>query len=207
MPHSPTMSTGPNQRDRTMRREDWLLPLIQGKHVLDIGSLGQSAAYCLWDFLAKHSATLTGVDLPGAEQTARTLLRVAPEGLRHKNDHRIVYGNMETLDLGETYDVAVAGDVIEHVSNQGLFLDNIRRHLHPAGRLVLTTPNAKWLTVFLKPNLTHVLWHDTHTLRQLMERHGFSMETLRYYPGNKPDYPTLLRPLLARQQLFVVATR
>lgn len=188
-----------------MKREDWIVPLIAGKRVLDIGSLGQSAEYCLWEVLGQYGATVTGVDLPGAERTARDVLRIAPDGLRHKDDPRIVYGNMETLQLVEFYDVAVAGDVIEHVSNQGLFLDNIRRHLIPGGRLVLTTPNAKWPTVLLRPNVTHVLWHDAFTLRQLLERHGFALEVIRYYPGNKPAYPWWLRGLLARQQIFAVA--
>ncbi len=188
-----------------MTRQHLIGPLIKGKHVLDIGSVGQSAVYCLWDFLARHSMTLTGVDLPNAAQTAHEVLKVPHHGLRHQNDPRIHYGNMETLDLGELFEVAVAGDVIEHVSNQGLFLDNIRRHLIPGGRLIITTPNAKWPTVLLRPNATHVLWHDVYTLRQLLERHGFTCEGLRYYRGNKPFYPWWQRPLLIRQQIFAVA--
>jgi 2-polyprenyl-3-methyl-5-hydroxy-6-metoxy-1,4-benzoquinol methylase len=190
-----------------MRREDWLVPLIAGLRVLDIGSVGQSSVYCLWGVLDAHSGSLTGVDLPDAAQTARDILKVAPAGLSHKDDPRIIYGNMETLDLGTTFDVAVAGDVIEHVSNQGLFLDNIRRHLVPEGRLILTTPNAKWPTVIFRPNATHVLWHDAFTLRQLLERHRFRLERLRYYQGNKPHYPWWVRPLLVRQQIFAVAQR
>jgi 2-polyprenyl-3-methyl-5-hydroxy-6-metoxy-1,4-benzoquinol methylase len=195
------------KQETPTQRERLIAPLISGKRVLDIGSLGQSAEYCLWRFLAKYSASLTGVDLPDAEQTAREVLQIEVNGLRHKYDPRIIYGNMENLDLGETFDVAVAGDVIEHVSNQGLFLDNIRRHLKPAGQLILTTPNAKWPTVFLRPNATHVLWHDAFTLRQLLGRHGFTLETLRYYQGNKPQYPLWQRPLLIRQQIFAVAVR
>ena len=188
-----------------MQREDLIVPLISGQRVLDIGSLGQSSVYCLWNVLNEHSASLTGVDLPDAEQTAREILKVTADGLRHKNDPRITYGNMETLDLGATFDVVTAGDVIEHVSNQGLFLDNIRRHLMPGRRLILTTPNAKWPKVLFRPNATHVLWHDAFTLRQLLERHGFRVETIRYYRGNKPHYPWWVRPLLLRQQIFVVA--
>lgn len=190
-----------------MQREDVIATLISGKRVLDIGSLGQSSEYCLWRVLERHTASLTGVDLPSADATARNLLHVDADGLRHKGDPRIVYGNMETLDLGQTFQVVVAGDVIEHVSNQGLFLDNIYRHLEPGGCLVLTTPNAKWPTVNFKPNLTHVLWHDVFTLRQLLERHGFTVDTIKFYRGNKPHYPFWLRPLLARQQILAIARK
>lgn len=189
-----------------MKREDIILPLVRGKRVLDIGSIGQSDVYCLWHLLAAESGSLTGVDLPGAENTAQQLLGIDRTSLGHAEDNRVVRGNMETLNLGRTFDVVVAGDVIEHVSNQGLFLDNIRRHLASEGRLVITSPNAKWPTVMLRPNLTHVLWHDRFTLEQLLTRHGFRIEQLIFYQGNKPRYPLWAYPLLLRQQILVVAS-
>lgn len=190
-----------------MERETLIAALVEGKSVLDIGSLGQSNEYCLWRILDRHAARLTGVDLPEAQQIAETLLQVESSGLEHGRDPRIILGNMESIDLGQLFEVVVAGDVIEHVSNPGMFLDNIRRHLEDGGRLVITTPNAKWPTVFLKPNLTHVLWHDRHTLEQLLTRHGFAIESMRYYVGNKPWYSWWKRLLLWRQQILVVARR
>lgn len=188
-----------------MQREALIAELVRGRRVLDVGSLGQSADYCLWNMIDREAASLTGIDLPDAEQTARELLQIPEAGLQHKHDPRIVFGNMETIDLGRRFEVVTAGDVIEHVSNPGRFLDNIRRHLENDGRLIITTPNAKWPTVLLKPNLTHVLWHDRYTLNQLLIRHGFELECLRYYLGNKPRYPWWQKPLLIRQHLFAVA--
>ena len=51
-------------------------------------------------------------------------------------------GDAQALDLGRTFDVVWAGELIEHLSCAGAFLDGARRHLEPGGRLVLTTPNA-----------------------------------------------------------------
>jgi 2-polyprenyl-3-methyl-5-hydroxy-6-metoxy-1,4-benzoquinol methylase len=113
---------------------------------------------------------------------------------------------METHQLGETFEVIVAGDVIEHMSNPGLFLDNCRRHLEPGGQLILTTPNAKWPTVFLRPNPTHALWHDHYTLRHLLERHHYHVTLLRTYPGNKPHYSLPKRCLAWHQGLLAIAT-
>lgn len=172
-----------------MTREEIIQPLIAGKDVLDIGSVGQTESYRLWHTLKAYAKSLAGIDTQAGD------------------DGRIVVGNMETYDFGRHFDVVVAGDVIEHVDNQGLFLDNIHRHLHPDGRLILTTPNAKWLTVFAKPNPTHTLWHDRYTLAYLLGRHGFAIERLEYYYGNKPNYFLLLKPLLMRQGMFVVARK
>lgn len=186
-----------------MRRETVLLKYIRGKDVLDIGSVGQdldpisralvvkdeahSQKYYLWNFLKTHAQTLTGIDL-----------EASPEG-------QIVRGNMETHSFGKQFEVIVAGDVLEHVSNQGLFLENIHRHLKPGGHLVVSTPNAKWWTVFLKPNETHSLWHDRFTLKEALRRARFEIVELHYYPGNKPHYPLWKRILAWRQALCVVA--
>jgi 2-polyprenyl-3-methyl-5-hydroxy-6-metoxy-1,4-benzoquinol methylase len=190
-----------------MRREDIIIPLIRGRRVLDIGSVGQSDVYCLWNVLSEHSASLTGVDLPDAATTAQDIIGVSAAGLKHQADARIIHCNMETVSLGAEFDVAIAGDVLEHVSNQGLFLDNVARHLAVGGRLVITTPNAKWPTVFLRPNPTHTLWHDRFTLMHLLTRHGYLVERLTFYLGNKPRYPLWAKPLIARQQIIAVAVK
>jgi 2-polyprenyl-3-methyl-5-hydroxy-6-metoxy-1,4-benzoquinol methylase len=189
-----------------MRREQIIRPLISGRRVLDIGSVGQSDKYCLWDFLSAHSGSLTGVDLPGAAESARKAFGIS-EGVAHQADERIVFGDMETITLNAVFDVVIAGDVIEHVSNQGQLLDNIHRHLVPGGYLVVTTPNAKWPTVVFRPNPTHMLWHDRFTLAHALERHGFFVERLTYYAGNKLSYPAWVMPMILRQGLVAVARK
>ncbi len=182
-----------------MYREKIITELIKDKDVLDIGSLGQSNEYCLWKLIADHCKTLIGVDLPESFQTIKN------ESLSHKEDSRIVYGNMETINLKKKFDIVVAGDILEHVSNQGLLLDNIHRHLRDSGKLILTTPNAKWPTIFLKPNITHTLWHDCYTLTTLMHRHKFNISSLQYYYGNKMYYSWWKKMLLARQSILLIA--
>lgn len=189
-----------------MIREKIIVDLVKGKRVLDVGSVGQSDEYCMWDLIVENSSYVKGVDLPESVQVLKEKFEVASTGYSHSKDERIVYGNMELLDLKEVFDVVVAGDVIEHVSNQGLFLDNIKRHLVEKGKLVITTPNAKWLTVMLKPNVTHTLWHDIHTLRTLLGRHGFVIDFWRYYYGNKPNYTFFKKIAAWRQQILVIAS-
>ncbi len=189
-----------------MIREEIILSYLEGKDILDIGSIGQdmdffsrellnvkesgrSDKYYLWDRMKMKARSLTGIDTepPQAES--------------------IVQGNMETYDFKRQFDLVVAGDVLEHVDNQGLFLRNIHRHLREEGLLILTTPNAKWPTVMLKPNPTHTLWHDRYTLDEILSRCGFDMIRFLYYYGNKPYYNWVKRVLTLRQQMLVVCRK
>jgi 2-polyprenyl-3-methyl-5-hydroxy-6-metoxy-1,4-benzoquinol methylase len=188
-----------------MYREAKILALVRDKDVLDIGSFGQTDKYCLWKILSGHCRNLVGIDLPDASQTADELFNL--KNTEHKYDSRIIYGDMETVSLMKMFDVIIAGDVIEHVSNQGLFLDNIYRHLRDDGKLVITTPNAKWPTVMCRPNPTHTLWHDFYTLSAILERHNFRVEFYRFYFGNKSHYSWWQIPLVLRQSIFVIAVK
>ena len=134
-----------------MKREKIILSRMAGKDVLDIGSIGQTESYSLWD-LYKNSdyKSLTGIDLSDAESETKEVFKV--EKLR---DSSIVHGNMENHTFDRMFDLIIAGDVIEHVENQGLFLRNILKHLKDGGELIITTPNAKWPIVFFPPNPTH----------------------------------------------------
>lgn len=187
-----------------MIREAIIKALTHDKDVLDIGSIGQSDEYSLWKLYEEFKVkSLTGIDLPEAKGVAETEFKLT----KINNDARVVFGNMETYAFNAQFDVVVAGDVVEHVENQGLFLRNIWRHLREDGKLILTTPNAKWITVFLKPNSTHTFWHDRYTLERILRLTGFSIVDFRYYYGNKPTYAAVLKPLLLRQGLLVVCKK
>ena len=75
----------------------------------------------------------------------------------------------------------VADDLVEHLSNPGLFLDRCREHLKQNGRLILTTPNtfnlyniAEKLTKFEATiNKDHTAYHNYKTLRRLLQKNGF----------------------------------
>jgi len=195
-----------------MQRESIIASYVRGKKVLDIGSVGQDMAfmsgalthksgdqsqkYSLWNLINDEAKSVVGIDT-----------EAPPLAAVGTDNHAIVRGNMEEYQFGHTFEIVVAGDVLEHVSNQGRFLENIHNHLASEGRLVLTTPNAKWLTVFFRPNETHTLWHDRFTLTHALERAGLVVEHLQYYFGNKPNYPWWIRPLVLRQGLLVVAKK
>ncbi len=105
----------------------------------------------------------------------------------------IRWSNAEDFDLGEKFDVVVAGELIEHLSNPGNFLECARRHLGSRGFLLLTTPNRFSALEFLKvlrrgevpvyrkPIAKHVMYFDEDAIRNLLIRHGFSDLSIAYY--------------------------
>lgn len=172
-----------------MIREDIILELIKNKSVLDVGSVGQSQKYGLWSLMKKQAKSLLGIDIEDS------------------NDKDIVKGNIENYKFNKKFDVVIAGDLIEHLDNPGMFLDNINKCMHKDSILIITTPNAKWFTVILKPNPTHTLWHDKYTLSYLLNKHKFKIEYFRYYPGNKLYYNLVKRLLAFRQGIFVICKK
>ena len=186
-----------------MIREQIIKDLIRDKKVLDVGSMGQTAEYSLWKYYAECApASLTGIDIELVSNESATIF--GNDKVIH--DVRILAGNMENYEFHETFDCIILGDIIEHVGNQAMLLENCRRHLNQGGKVLITTPNAKWLTVMLRPNRTHVMWHDRYTLARILDITGFRIEFLRYYYGNKKHYPFYLRPLVWRQGIICIAT-
>ncbi|MBN1555541.1 MAG: class I SAM-dependent methyltransferase [Phycisphaerae bacterium] len=174
---------------------DWIGRFVESdSSVLDLGcvchDLDQTAVPWLHAFLVKRAGRVVGVDiLPDAVD------RMNREGFT------AVCANAETVDLGETFDVVVAGDILEHLGNLGEFLDRAKRHLADEGVLLITTPNpityVRFLRVLLKgqagANKEHTCWFTAKVLRQLARRHGLVVaeeaylnDTRLFYPWTKP---------------------
>ena len=187
-----------------MIREDIIKQHVANKNILDIGSVGQTDSYSLWTLYRQFNVkSVIGIDIEEITNENKKLFNISLPDF----SSQIVTGDMETYSFDKEFDVIVAGDVIEHVKNQGLFLLNIRKHLKKGGELIITTPNAKWPTVFLKPNPTHSLWHDRYTLKRILESSGFKIDYFKYYFGNKNRYNFFRKLLIIRQSLLVIASK
>src|SRR5690606_35230320 len=67
------------------------------------------------------------------------------ETLRSYGYGNLFRADLESLadaELEEKFDVIIAGEMIEHLSNPGLFLNGIKRFMDKNTRLVITTVNA-----------------------------------------------------------------
>jgi SAM-dependent methyltransferase len=88
----------------------------------------------------------------------------------------------------KTFDVVVAGELLEHLSNAGSFLDEAWRILSPSGILVGTVPNACHGTVYVfkgdtspaSKDSTHVHLFDDWTLSILLLQHNLLISNIAW---------------------------
>ncbi len=154
----------------------------RGKSVLDLGCVhhnpeNYASQYWLHKALAAVSGSLEGLDL-------------YEEGVEFLKDlgFSISVGNAEDFDLGRTFDVVVACDLIEHVEDLSGFLDSCDRHLAPGGKILISTPNPwHWRNTVkaalfgrVSVNPEHTLWMCPVTLQQLVSRHRMTMTSIRF---------------------------
>lgn len=172
-----------------------VFPYIKGKDVLDIGcvehTLDVKNKERIWvhDFLREHTLHVTGIDIQ--ERDIETL---------KKQGYDVSCQNAESFRFDKKFDVIFVGELIEHLSNPGLFLEKCREHLKDQGTLIITTPNAFSITRFLHilkwysndpvVNDEHSFWFSPSVLGQLLRRYQFTPERFLYanYPQIKPKF-------------------
>jgi len=104
--------------------------------------------------------------------------------------------NAEDFDFDVKFDVIFASDLIEHLSNPGLFLNACKRNLKPNGRIIVTTPNTYNLfNLFSKVsrgepqvNHDHTCYFNEPTLKQLCGKNNLEVEKFDYMYSLDVDF-------------------
>jgi 2-polyprenyl-3-methyl-5-hydroxy-6-metoxy-1,4-benzoquinol methylase len=170
--------------DLTLRyvyRDEFLLVNAAHRSVLHIGC--SSAPYTeqrlqagthLHQHLLGITRELYGIDL------SREGLDIMGRQLKCSN---LFIGDAERLEEVSItkcdFDVVLAGDILEHLNNPGLFLAGVQRFMGPHSRLIISTNNAFSLPNFVRLVLGgfregtgHVLVNSPATLVNILDRHG-----------------------------------
>jgi len=166
---------------RPVDKLDWVTELCRDKRVLDLGAYDETAVelkegtgWWLHGRLFEVARWVVGVDnsplLPadGLETSARS--RIVPGDILQ----------LEAVPLGESPDVVVAGELIEHVPDPVAFLQGLSGDPRFAGATaVITTPNASAFYNFLlgffgreSTHHDHVAIHSYKTLNTLCRKAG-----------------------------------
>lgn len=169
-------------------RWDVIEGYISNKSILDLGCVDHEASnekgkHWLHRKIHEKASKTLGVDyLPQEVEKLK------------KMGYEVVQGNVENLDLGKQFDAVVAGNIIEHLSNPGLFLDSVHKHLKDTGHFLITTDNCYglrslkgiFLNDFIRPNNEHTMTFEEEVFRQMLKRHGFQVVEFYYYNGPYP---------------------
>jgi 2-polyprenyl-6-hydroxyphenyl methylase/3-demethylubiquinone-9 3-methyltransferase len=120
---------------RKFERNVKSLSCLSDLRILDIGCGGG----LLCEPFARLGAEVIGVD-PSAANIAAAKLHADKGHL--SIDYRCT--TVEEMDVRERFDVVLAMEVVEHVSDVGLFLSRCAAMLKPGGMMVVSTLNRNW---------------------------------------------------------------
>ena len=152
-------------------REDIIKPLIKNKAVLDLGNSWGDFK----ELIQANCKKYYGLDLE--------------KGSDYKADLN------KPVNIKKKFDVIIAGELIEHIENTGIFLENVNRHLKPDGIFFLTTPNPTSFRFFIygligkEPSFGgHVKYFTLNALTLILGRH-FKIKKIGFdhYTTNTPN--------------------
>ena len=184
-----------------------------GKRVLDIGC---------WDGSISLLIKNQGNEVYAFENSREGIKKAQQKGIIVKEFN---LEEREWPDFGFKFDAVFAGEIIEHVFDTDLFLQNIKGILKPKGILVLTTPNVAalgrrlMLLLGINPYLEttarpheagHIRYFTKADLSSLLKENGFHIDTFcsdivnftasgKYYSKLIPQiFPALGRSLIVK---------
>lgn len=87
-------------------------------------------------------------------------------------------------------DLIICGEIVEHLSNPGYFLQDLRS-TYPRCQIIVTAPNAfhlsgqEWLVKRGRENVNqgHVCYYSYTTLKELLRRAGYTVTQNYWYKG------------------------
>jgi hypothetical protein len=172
---------------------EFLETISRGKRVLHLGCTNHpytqdsiDNGMLLHDNLSRVASELWGID-----GDAESLKVLRDRGYMH-----LIEGDIESLNSVDglpEFDLVIAGEIIEHVNNPGLFLNAVRSLMAPKTKLVLTTVNAYcgfrniYYALRGKGGVAepvhpdHVAYYSYVTLNNLLKRHSLKVIDFLYY--------------------------
>jgi SAM-dependent methyltransferase len=162
--------------------------LATGRQVLHLGAVGEtgsSVGQVLERSPRSFHASLTQVAerCVGIDTNHEAVEALTRAGIFDN----LMFADATTIERDEIpldrLDVIVAGDIVEHLSSPGEFLDNAAKLADPGTLFALTTPNALGLPSFMRylrggvvDGGDHVLSFNRYSLENLLRRHGWIPE-------------------------------
>lgn len=180
-----------------VQRVDFIKDVCRGKKVLHLGctNFPYTAEAIANDMLLHFELREIASDLYGFDADAEGVAILEANGC-----NKLFVADLENLDeveIDETFDIIIAGEMIEHLNNPGLFLNGIKRFMSADTELVITTINAycamRFLVYFLRGkggknepvHPDHVAYYSYRTLGLTLERMGLEVTQSYFYDVGK----------------------
>lgn len=193
-----------SRREPVRSRVEHLRELAAGKAVLDIGVVEHDASNAdAGRWLHRHLVEVADRCL-GVDILEQGVLELQSQGFD------VLCRDITEAPLEESFDVIVAGELIEHVGNPGALFTSVAKMLNPGGTFVLTTPNPymlhrtwKHLRGGFPDSVDHVAYFHAGNLAELADRSGLELTSwrgiaLKRLTGYRNRTTTGLRDLLTR---------
>jgi 2-polyprenyl-3-methyl-5-hydroxy-6-metoxy-1,4-benzoquinol methylase len=181
-------------KTKLVKRIDYITSLCKDKSILHVGCA--DSPNTIWKFetdcllhkhLMKVSKELFGIDID----------KKGVEDLKKLGIKNVYQGNVEELkniNYDKKFSIVVAGEIIEHLINPGLFLNSIKRFLKKEGSLIITTQNAfsikRALRLLWRNEVTstaHTFYFSYLTLKKLLEKCGYAIGEIRMFNASEGD--------------------
>ncbi|MEO6587720.1 MAG: methyltransferase domain-containing protein, partial [Pyrinomonadaceae bacterium] len=181
------------KRIQIVQRLDYLKNFCKGKKVLHLGCTN----YPYTNEVIKNGTHLhlqleNFADLLyGFDYDQKGLDILTEKGV--KNLYKADLEKLDEVEIDETFEVIIAGEMIEHLNNPGLFLDGIKRFMNNKTDLVITTINAycglRFIVYFLRGkggvqeavHPDHVAYYSYSTLNLILKRHSLKVTDFLFY--------------------------
>jgi hypothetical protein len=190
-----------NEKFDLVQRVDLIKEICRQKKVLHLGCTNypyteDSIAH---DMLLHFELGGIASELYGFDFDQSGIDVLASKGIENLYQADLEY--LADVPLDERFDVVIGGEMIEHLSNPGLFLSGVKRFMNDGSKLVLTTVNAYCAMRFLIYGLRgrggknepvhpdHVSYYSFSTINLLLQRHGFEIKKFYFYDLGREHRP------------------
>jgi SAM-dependent methyltransferase len=193
---TPTIAPPPPLAPRAWLRWDVVervLDDLRPTTILELGC-GQGAAGARMAARAAYLAVE-----PDETSRAVATARIEPLG------GTVLAGDHTAVPSGRTFDVVCAFEVLEHIEDDASVLAEWRAFLRPGGHLVLSMP--AWQSRFgpMDEQVGHFRRYDVESLRELLERTGFTDVRTTLYGWPLGYALEFVRNTVARRELAAAA--
>lgn len=193
-----------SKKIKLLQRVDFIKEICANKKVLHLGCTD----YPFTENSIKNGMLLHGtIDKTASELYGFDFDLKGIEILKNAGYDNLFQADLEKLEdvpLNKTFDVILAGEMIEHLSNPGLFLRGIQRFMNRDTQLVITTINAYSAMRFCIYGLRgkggenepvhpdHVAYYSYKTLKLVIEREKLNVADFYFYDVG-PEHRQFIR--------------